>query len=234
MCLPHLSHWHVLIRHQQRWGAVKGLSPQDSGWGVTATWKLLGTKLSKTCFPSTGGFYAWERGKQLFFLNKENKSFLFSIIYQQKSYFLPQLGLLPLYFSCSLKQEFPTPQLKYARTYTSNGTSIFAHATKMWEISVHSPEFNLAVKSSLCTGETKLSDAKSASRKQGERAHKPAACGTRGMSGGEAWEGGREWCHSREHVAGSRGVQDRGWELQLTRVGLGAQRCSTFTLTLRI
>lgn len=81
----------------------------------------------------------------------------------------------------------------------------------MWEITVHSPEFNLTVKTSLCTKETKLSDAKSASRKQGERAHKPAAaCGTRGMSGGGSVRGRQRVMPQQGTRGREQRMQDRG------------------------
>lgn len=53
---------------------------------------------------------------------------------------------------------------------------------------MHSPASNLTVKTSLCTGETKLSDAKSASKKQGECAHNLVRVGHVGWPGGEACE----------------------------------------------
>lgn len=54
---------------------------------------------------------------------------------------------------------------------------------------MHSPASNLTVKTSLCTGETKLSDAKSASKKQGEGAHNLVRVGHVGWPGGKRVRG---------------------------------------------
>lgn len=177
-------------------------------------------ELSKPYFSLTRRFHTWEKGKQLYLKNK-----IFSILHPISS------GVLPPHVP--LRKLFLKARGAHTGGKACKTTLLLTHSYLHMQLNIrdHSPQpFYFSAKTCLCIEGTKLGSTKSASRKQGERAHNLQHVGHVGWPV-EKRARGKQSKQSRamlQHGSRGRGVLERGWRAhQRVRVGLRA-----FTLTL--